>query len=122
MIGQRYSSNIINSMKNNWSFKVEKDEKDDGILIDIPTQHKKLRPYEVTAELLKYLITIGNYTLLKKLQNRNAVITVPASFSEVQREEIIKAAELAEITTLRLLSEPTAVGIACAYKDSVKSG
>lgn len=122
MIGQRYSSNIINSMKNNWSFKVEKDEKDDGILIDIPTQHKKLRPYEVTAELLKYLITIGNYTLPKKLQNRNAVITVPANFSEVQREEIIKAAELAEITTLRLLSEPTAVGIACAYIYDLFSG
>lgn len=115
MFGQRYTSPRINMMKKDWSFNVEKADKDEGILIDIPTQHKKMRPYEVTAELLKHLIDVGNARLPRNLKNRNAVITVPADFSEVQREETRKAAKLAGITVLRLLNEPTAAGIACAY-------
>ena len=115
MFGQRYSSPRIGMMQKDWPFKVEKADKDEGILIDIPTQHRKLRPYEVTAELLKHLIDVGNTRLPRNLKNRNAVITVPANFSEVQREETRKAAKLAGITVLRLLNEPTAAGIACAY-------
>ena len=115
MFGRNYSSPLINMMEKKWPFKIEKADNDKGILIDIPAQHKKMRPYEVTAELLKHLINDGNKRLPKNLRNNNAVITVPAYFSAIQREETRKAANLAGSTTLRLLNEPTAAAIACSY-------
>lgn len=45
-----------------------------------------------------------------------AVITVPAYFSEVQRDAVRRAAKKANLTVLRVLNEPTAAAIAYGHK------
>ena len=46
---------------------------------------------------------------------KQAVITVPAHFSQKKREEITSSAEQANLEVLRIINEPTAAALAYAY-------
>ncbi|KAK8880467.1 hypothetical protein M9Y10_003141 [Tritrichomonas musculus] len=115
MLGQPFSSPIIENKQKTWLFKIEKAPDSDQLLINIPSQNKKLRPVEVIRLFLNDLIESGNKCLPKDKKNRQAVIAVPANFSALQKKEIEDAAKLANIELLGLLNEPTAACIACAY-------
>ena len=67
-------------------------------------------PVEVSAQILATLRQRAEDSLGDDLVG--AVITVPAYFDEAQRQATKDAAQLAGINVLRLLSEPTAAGIA----------
>lgn len=84
---------------------------DDG-LID-----KYLTPEQVSADILHYLKVNAEKEL--KTVIHSAVITVPAHFGEKQREATRRAAEMAGISVLRLLSEPMAAAMAYGLSVSV---
>lgn len=65
---------------------------------------------EISAKLLSYLKTKAEEYVQAPLAK--AVITVPAYFSERARSATREAAELAGLTVLRLLNEPTAAALA----------
>ena len=67
-------------------------------------------PVQVSADILKVLLDRGCASLGGELVG--AVITVPAYFDEAQRQATKDAAQLAGITVLRLLNEPTAAAVA----------
>ena len=67
-------------------------------------------PVEISAEILKVLRLRAEATLGSALVG--AVITVPAYFDDAQRQATKDAAQLAGLTVLRLLNEPTAAAIA----------
>jgi molecular chaperone HscA len=67
-------------------------------------------PVEVSAEILKTLRERAEGALGGELVG--AVITVPASFDDAQRQATKDAARLAGLNVLRLLNEPTAAAIA----------
>lgn len=67
-------------------------------------------PVEVSAEILAALRTRAEATLGDALVG--AVITVPAYFDDAQRQATKDAAQLAGLSVLRLLNEPTAAAIA----------
>ncbi len=74
-----------------------------------------MTPTDVAAEILKTTKT----RIIKKLKLDDddeicAVITVPAAFSAIQKEETKKAAEMAGLTCLGLRPEPVAAAIAGA--------
>lgn len=76
--------------------------------IELHTPKGKVTPIEVSAEILKKLMT-----RVKKIGDIDrAVITVPAYFDEAQRQATKDAARLAGLQVLRLLNEPTAAAIA----------
>ncbi|KAJ8935411.1 hypothetical protein NQ314_012830 [Rhamnusium bicolor] len=66
-------------------------------------------PEEVSAEVLKYLKDSASEFLAQDITE--AVITVPAYFSNAQRKATKKAAELAGLNVLKLVTEPTAAAI-----------
>ncbi len=72
----------------------------------------------IIQEILKYL--------LKKTKKLNAhlisgaVITVPAYFNNIQKNEIRKAAKIINLKILRLLNEPTAAAIAYGLEKKQK--
>lgn len=86
MLGQPFSSPIIENKAKTWLFKIEKAPDSDQILINIPSQNKKLRPVEVIALFLNDLIESGNKCLPKDKKNRQAIIAVPANFSALQKK------------------------------------
>lgn len=74
------------------------------------TQFGLIKISDIIQIILKYL--------LKKTTKENgnkilgAVITVPAHFNNIQKNEIRKAAKIIKLKILRLLNEPTAAAIA----------
>lgn len=67
-------------------------------------------PVQVSADILAYLKRQAELTLNREI--KEAVITVPAHFSDIERTATKKAASLANIRVLRLLNEPTAAALA----------
>ncbi len=78
-------------------------------------------PVETSAHILAHL---KNHAAAALPPNSivGAVITVPAYFDEAQRQATKDAAEVAGLTVLRLLNEPTAAAIAYGLDKSAKTG
>ncbi|OVE35347.1 hypothetical protein CCZ20_21205 [Priestia aryabhattai] len=72
--------------------------------------NKALTPVDIAQEILKKIKTEASKYLGEEV--KDAVITIPAYFTDEQREATKKAGELAGFNVLRLLSEPTAAAIA----------
>lgn len=121
MLGRRYTDDEIQALKRTVGFEIVGDQTDQ-VLIQLPANQysppKQIHPYEVSAEILKYLVEEANKTLNPK--SYDCVITVPANWGERQREETQLAAKAAGLHVLQLLNEPTAA--AYAYKEEMLAG
>lgn len=71
---------------------------------------KEYRPEEISAHILKYMKSSAEEKLGVTVSE--AVITVPAYFSDSQRKATQKAGELAGLKVERIINEPTAAAIA----------
>ena len=65
---------------------------------------------EISALVLRRARAVAEQTLGARV--RRAVVTVPASFNDVQREATKLAGALADLEVLRILNEPTAAALA----------
>ena len=81
--------------------------------------NKKYSAIELSSIILSKLADIAKNNKNKKIDS--AVITVPAYFNDMQRQATKLAAQMANISLLRLISEPTAAAIAYGIDDK-KSG
>lgn len=106
MLGKRYDDPEIQAMKKEWPFEIEKSETG-GILINIEGVEKKFHPYEISGEILKYLVEIGNQRFPEEEKTRDVIITIPANFGDGQRSETLLAAEYADLNVLTFVNEPT---------------
>lgn len=80
---------------------------------------RKISPIEPSACILRYLFYNANKELINTYHEKEcskAVITIPTSFNDVQRERTKISAELAGIEVVGLLQEPTAAAIAYNIK------
>jgi molecular chaperone DnaK len=80
---------------------------------------KAWQPPQIQAEILKYLVREGSAQLGETIDR--AVITVPAYFSQKQREETRRSGELAGLKVERLLNEPTAAALAYHPEGGVRN-
>ena len=71
---------------------------------------QKFRPEDLSALVLKALKADAEAHLGTKV--KEAVISVPAYFNDIQRKATIAAAELAGLSVRRLVNEPTAAALA----------
>ncbi|KAK8899955.1 hypothetical protein M9Y10_002278 [Tritrichomonas musculus] len=115
MLGRRFQDEEIQKISKAWPFKIEKSDNDDGIIINLENIGKKIRPYEASGEILKYLVDCANQDINCGHRINDVVITIPANFNEIQRQETKKAADYAGLHVLRLISEPAAAGISYSY-------
>lgn len=76
----------------------------------IKTVAGDMSPVHVSADILRVLAQRGAEALGGELEG--VVITVPAYFDDAQRQATKDAAQLAGLTVLRLLNEPTAAAVA----------
>jgi len=77
---------------------------------------RKIRPEEVSSEILKQLKKIAEKNLGKEI--KKAVITVPAYFDEAAKNATKLAANLADLEVVRLVNEPTAAALAYGLDNS----
>ena len=112
LIGRKFSEEEVQNDIKTFPFKVTKDDKDNPIIeIEINNKIKKtFTPTDISAILLKQIkIDIEEY-LGREI--KDAVITVPAFFNDLQREETRNAAKIAGLNVLRIIKEPIAAALA----------
>lgn len=79
---------------------------------------KEYRPEEISAHILRYLKKCAEEKLGTAVVE--AIITVPAYFSDSQRKATQKAGELAGLKVERIVNEPTAAAIAYGLENMNK--
>ena len=79
-------------------------------MVSVATVAGERSPVEVSAEILRALRVQAEASLGGELAG--VVITVPAYFDDAQRQATKDAAQLAGLTVLRLMNEPTAAAVA----------
>ena len=116
ILGRTFNDPYVRRDVHFWSFRLV--EGDDGMpYYEVEGKGKKfqLSPVDVDAQILK---TLKAYA---KEGVENAVITVPAYFSESQREATKLAGEKAGFNVIKLIPEPIAAAIAYARSHDVKN-
>jgi len=97
--------NFADVQLENLPYKISSEEK-----LYIVTDERKIRPEEVSADILKKLKSVAQKNL--KTEIKKAVITVPAYFDEAAKNATKLAATLADLEVVRLVNEPTAAALA----------
>lgn len=77
--------------------------------------HEKYTPQEISAFILKELKKRAERVIGKSVSN--AVITSPAYFTDIQRQAIREAGEIAGLNVIRILNEPTAAALSYENRD-----
>ena len=120
MIGKKFSDSVVQSDMKYWQFKVEGDLNDKPVIkVEYNGEEKSFSPEEISAMVLVKMKEISETYLGQKVEQ--AVITVPAYFSDQQRQSTKDAGKIAGLEVLRIINEPTAAAIAYGL-NSKKNG
>ncbi|KAI3965668.1 hypothetical protein MKX01_010625 [Papaver californicum] len=111
LIGRKFSDPMVQSDIELWPFKVVAglDEKP---MIQVIYQDKQIQfsTEEISAMVLVKMREIAEAYLGSSV--KDAVVTIPAYFNDSQRQATFDAGKIAGLNVLRIISEPTAAGIA----------
>ncbi|KAD3067739.1 hypothetical protein E3N88_35619 [Mikania micrantha] len=111
LMGNRFSDSRLQKDIKSWPFKVIEGSADKPIIV---LEHNDVQmefsPEEASSMILKNLKEAAEAYLGTTI--KDAVITVPAYFSDKQRQATKDAGTLAGLNVLRLINEPTAAAIA----------
>ncbi|KAK9054960.1 hypothetical protein SSX86_026039 [Deinandra increscens subsp. villosa] len=111
LMGCRFSDKRLQKDIQSWPFKVIEGSSDKPmIVLEHKGIDKEFSPEEISSMILKNLKKAAEAYLGTIVVD--AVITVPAYFSDKQRQATKDAGMLAGLNVLRLISEPTAAAIA----------
>jgi molecular chaperone HscA len=98
-----------------FAFEIDQNSAEKEVL-RIKVGTRRIRPAEVSAEILKYLKNLAERNLNQQIHK--AVITVPAHFDEAAKNATKLAANLADLEVVRLVNEPTAAALAYGLENS----
>ena len=118
-IGQTYDSVFRNFSINKMNFELEKLNNKPSFVIDFKDKRENLFPEQVSALLLSYLKRITE-DIVTKIEG--CVITVPAHFTNIEREATLFAAEMANLKVLQLINEPSAAAISYGHENGIETG
>ncbi|MGB0646072.1 MAG: Hsp70 family protein, partial [Bradymonadia bacterium] len=110
LIGLHLNRKTEKQVGNQYPFKVVAGPREE-VFIEVHGQRYAVP--ELCAMILRYLKDLAESTLQIDLER--AVITVPAHFTDTQRQMTRLAAQLAGLTTLRIINEPTAAALGYGF-------
>nr|XP_017220948.1 PREDICTED: heat shock cognate 70 kDa protein-like isoform X2 [Daucus carota subsp. sativus] len=120
LIGRKFSDSTVKDDMKFWPFTVVGDSDDrPKIVVNYRGVEKRFLPEELSAMVLCKMKEIAEEYLGKEV--KNAVVTVPAHFSDSQRQATKDAARIAGLNVLRILVEPTAAAIAYGLDQKLTS-
>ncbi|GMR32982.1 hypothetical protein PMAYCL1PPCAC_03184, partial [Pristionchus mayeri] len=105
IIGRRHDDSFIQLRR--WSFEILRGNNERA---NIRVDAEIFTPEQISAFILKYMKTIAKKVLFE--EPVDAVITVPANFTNAQREATKDAGAMAGLNVLQIVNEPTAAAIA----------
>ena len=110
LIGRRFSDEHVQKDAELWPFNVVNVDGSPLIEVEVAGESRRLSPQEVSAMVLGKMRDTAEAYL--GTQVRNIVVTVPAYFTDAQRQATKDAGTIAGLNVLRILNEPTAAAIA----------
>lgn len=113
LIGRHYRDQSVQDDMKQWHFKVTDTNGDPTIHVTDKGRPRALTPQEVSAMVLRKMKQSAEARLGHAVTE--AVITVPAYFTDSQKKATREAGELAGLKVLRLLPEPTAAALAYGH-------
>lgn len=106
LIGRRFGDDEVQRDINNMPYKIVKA----GDAVKVKMSDKEYAPQEISAMVLQKLKADAEARLGEKITE--AVITVPAYFTDAQRQATKDAGEIAGLKVARIINEPTAAALA----------
>lgn len=106
LIGRRYHSDVVAQMGRQVAYQMKDGEGE--VLIDI--DERSFRLSEIAAKILGKIQAVAQEHLERPIQQ--AVVTVPAYFSDGQRQAVKDAGRLIGLEIVRIINEPTAASLA----------
>ncbi|GMT27365.1 hypothetical protein PFISCL1PPCAC_18662, partial [Pristionchus fissidentatus] len=76
-------------------------------------ESKVLCPEQISSDIIRYVKTMAEKAMGHEVFE--AVITVPANFTNAQRQATVDAGEIAGLKVLRIINEPTAAALAYGF-------
>ncbi|MGH8686886.1 MAG: molecular chaperone DnaK [Burkholderiales bacterium] len=107
LIGRRFGEKEVEKDIGLMPFRIVKADNGDAW---VEARGKKLAPQQVSAEVLRKMKKTAEDYLGEEVTE--AVITVPAYFNDSQRQATKNAGQIAGLTVLRIINEPTAASLA----------
>ncbi|KAI4456465.1 heat shock protein 70kda [Holotrichia oblita] len=112
LIGRRYADESVQSDIKTWPFNVISDDGFPKVVINTNGTEKTFKPEDISAMVLKKMKSTAEAYLESSVDK--AVITVPAYFTDYQRQATLEAGRLAGLDVMRIANEPTAAAVAYA--------
>ncbi|PRQ59133.1 putative Heat shock protein 70 family [Rosa chinensis] len=111
LIGRKFSDTSVQNDVKLWPFKVIEGPADKPmIVVNHEGREKQFAAEEISSIILGKMREVAEVYLGSSV--RHAVITVPANFSDSQRQATKRAGITAGLNVLRIINEPTAAAIA----------
>ncbi|MBI3183894.1 MAG: Hsp70 family protein [Myxococcales bacterium] len=107
LVGRSYRSDIVETWQKAVAYAVRPGKKND-VVIDIAKREFSMQ--EVSAKILNKIRDVASNHL--KTPVKRAVVTVPAYFTDRQRQTVKDAGKLVDLEVVRIINEPTAASLA----------
>ncbi len=114
LIGRKFDDKSVQESIKRMSYKIVSSKKGD---ILVHGRDKVFTPINVASLILKLVIRLASKFLDEPVQK--AVITVPASFNDLQRKATKQAGVNIGLDVIRLVNEPTAAALAWGYHENI---
>ncbi|KAJ2939975.1 hypothetical protein O0L34_g6681 [Tuta absoluta] len=110
LIGRRYDDPAVQRDAKTWPFEVIEEDERPMVRVTHKGEKRTFSPEQISAMVLSAMKSTADTYLGKPA--RNAVVTVPAHFTDSQRQATKDAATIAGLHVLRIINEPTAAALA----------
>src|SRR5256886_12136309 len=107
LVGRSFSSDVVALMKKTVAYDMKPGERND-VVLDVA--HKNFRLAEISAKILNKIRVVAQDYLGEKVTR--AVVTVPAYFTDRQRQAVKDAGKIVQLEVVRIINEPTAAALA----------
>lgn len=110
LIGRKFNDPVVQSDMKLWPFQIISEGGKPKVLVSYKGKKKAFYPEEISSMVLTKMKETAEAFLVHPITN--AVITVPAYFSDSQLQATKDAGMIAGLNVLRIINEPTAAAIA----------
>lgn len=112
LIGHDFDEDVVQEEKDIVPYEITEGD-DGGVMVTMGDE--KYRPEQISAMILSKIKQDAEEKLDEDIEE--AVITVPAYFSDSQRQATKDAGKIAGLDVKRIINEPTAAALAYGFKD-----
>lgn len=112
LIGHDFDEDVVQEEKDIVPYEITEGD-DGGVMVTMGDE--KYRPEQISAMILSKIKQDAEEKLDEEIEE--AVITVPAYFSDSQRQATKDAGKIAGLEVKRIINEPTAAALAYGFKD-----